>query len=141
MTVTRERVLETLEQQWRTYISQYQALAPAAQADFLKRQGFPRFQDLLAHVIAWWDEGISVISSVRDDPYFVCRELDTDAFNAEAVKQFGKFEEAEIFRRYEATRLKLLGLVGGLTEAVLNKPDVQDWLEADVIEHYDEHAV
>jgi hypothetical protein len=59
--ITLKSVCGLLEGDWKDYISRFQALFPAAQAAFLEKQGYKRLTDLLAHIVAWWEEGMQAI--------------------------------------------------------------------------------
>jgi hypothetical protein len=132
-------IIDTLQREWGGCVERFNALPPEKQAAFLKQQGFERFRDLVAHVLAWWEEGIRVIQTSSDeDP---CVAQDVDVFNAEAVKKYAALPESEVLADFEQTRLTLINLVDTLPEEVLGKPNVRDWLRADVIEHYFEHAM
>lgn len=132
-------LIDTLHREWGDYLKGFAALTEAEQATFLKKQGFDRFRDVLAHVVAWWEHGSGVIeSSASEDSSEVD---DVDSFNAEAVERFGLLEEAQVLARYEDTRLMLASLVDMLPDDVLNQPRVRSWLRADVIDHYYEHAL
>jgi hypothetical protein len=131
-------ILDMLGREWAGSIEQYNDLTEADRQAYLKKQGFPRFRDIVAHVIAWWEDGMRVIETAADeDP---CDVEDVDSFNAAAVDRFGKLEENEVLTAYEKTRRSLLQLVQMAPEEVLSKPNVQAWLRADVIDHYYEHA-
>jgi hypothetical protein len=132
-------LIDTLHREWGDYVTGFAGLTEAGQAVFLKKQGFSRFRDVLAHVVAWWEHGIGVIeSSASEDPVDV---NDVDSFNAEAVERFGLLDEAQVLAKYEGTRLTLASLVDMLPDDVLNQPQVRSWLRADVIDHYYEHAL
>jgi len=131
--------IDTLQREWGGCVERFNALPPEKQAAFLKRQGFERFRDLLAHVLAWWEEGIRVIQASSDeDP---CDVQDVDAFNAEAVKKYSALSESEVLADFEQTRLTLISLIDTLPDELMAKPNVQEWLRADVVEHYFEHAL
>jgi hypothetical protein len=131
--------IDMLGREWGDYLGRFRALTPEKQSAFLKKQGFARFRDLAAHIIAWWEHGISAVeSSVRADPG---EEPDVDAFNAKAVDKFAPRLEAEVFAEYEKTRLTLISLVSSLPDEVFSKQDIQTWIKADVLEHYYEHPL
>ena len=130
---------DILQREWAEYPGRFGALPPEKQTAFLKKQGFARFRDLAAHIIAWWEQGIqSIEASAQGD---VAEVEDIDGFNAEAVDRFGKLEPGEVFARYEQARLTLASLVDSLPEQVYSKPNVQGWLRADVLTHYYDHAL
>jgi hypothetical protein len=134
-------VLDSLQREWGDYISRFQDLPEEKQKAFIEKQGFPRFRDVAAHIIVWWEDGLEAIDAVTKDLSYRHPDKDTDTYNAEAVKIFGKLDEGEVWKKFESTRQSLLELAINLREEIFNLKDVQDWLKSDVIEHYYEHAV
>jgi hypothetical protein len=132
-------VVDTLQREWATYASRFHGLTEPKRSAFLRKQGFGRFQDLLAHVLAWWEKGIAVIeSSSGEDPGEVD---DVDAFNSRAVAASEQRQAAEVEADFEEARLTIAELTDMLPEDVLRQPNIQSWLRADVIDHYFEHAL
>ncbi|MBI1794617.1 MAG: hypothetical protein HYR70_10540 [Chloroflexi bacterium] len=138
---TRFMTLDILQNDWAEYAAGFQALAPEQQAGFLKRQGFANFREILAHIIGWWEDGMDAINAISKDPAYQHPDKDTDAYNAEAIALFGKLDEADILKKFESTRQSLIELSINLPDAIFDRKDVQEWLRADVIEHYYEHAL
>jgi hypothetical protein len=138
---TLRQVMRTLEEGWGEYVRQFQSLPPAVQADFLNRQGFESFHDLLGHIIGWWEEGLRIITGILDVPSFTWEEHDTDAFNQELVAKFRSWREADLLLHYENVREALLDLVADLPENALANEAIRDWLYADVIEHLEDHRL
>ena len=134
-------VMQVLEEGWGEYVKQFNALSPEAQDVFLQKEGFDNFHDLLAHVIGWWEEGLWIITGILDDPSFTWQERDTDTFNQELVEKFNSWSEADLLLHYENVREALLNLVADLPEDALSNKDIREWLEADVIEHLEEHRI
>ncbi|GAB4571619.1 MAG: hypothetical protein Fur0017_21080 [Anaerolineales bacterium] len=132
--------LDTLEHEWGTYIAKFDA--SDKKEEFLKKQGAARFGDLLAHAVAWWDEGVNAVNGALKDPSFVYKgPADTDAYNAEIVAKYQGVSEEELRALFEKKRLEMIELVGGLPESAFENPTIEEWLAADVVEHYDEHAL
>jgi hypothetical protein len=130
---------DILQREWAGYPARFGAFSPEKQTAFLKKQGFARFRDLAAHIIAWWEQGIeSIEASAQGD---VVEVDDIDGFNAEEVDRFNKLKPGEVFVRYEQTRLTLLNLIESLPEEVYSRRDIQGWLRADVLAHYYDHAL
>src|SRR3989304_2479071 len=134
-------VIDMLENDWATYIEDLNCLPSEKQTQFLSKQGFENFHDLLAHVTGWWEEGARIIMGILDSPAFTWQDPETDTFNAELMEKYSTWSDEDLFRHFETVRLALIDLVAGLPEdAFLNK-DIESWLATDVVEHYDEYAV
>ena len=141
VTVSRFLVTDLLENEWAEYIEDFNRLDDEKKSEFLSKQGFESFHDLLAHIIGWWEEGSRVIRGILDSPGFTWESQDVDAFNAELTKKFLGWSDDDLFKHFESVRLAMLELTAGLPEdAFLNK-DIEGWLKDDVVVHYDEHPV
>jgi len=135
-------VTTCLETGWATYIADFNQLAPEAQSAFLQRQGFARFRDMLAHIIAWWEEGHRVIIRIMDDPDFEDNEQrDVDAFNLRAIKRFSVMSDIDLVDYFHRMRQVLLNLLNELPDNALDNTTISDWLYADVIEHLEDHKI
>ena len=132
-------IIDMLRREWGDYVARFRLLTADKQSAFLKKQGFARFQDLAAHIIAWWEHGIGAIESSTSGDTDAAQ--DVDAFNAAAVARFGALQEAQVLAEFDRTRLTLISLVDGLPEEILAAPNVQTWLRADVLQHYYEHPL
>jgi hypothetical protein len=132
--------VDTLENEWGAYTKKFDA--SDKKEEFLKKQGVARFGDLLAHTMAWWDEGVAAVNGALKDPAFVyVGPADTDAYNAEIVAKYQSTSEADLRTLFEQKRLAMIELVRGLPESAFTNPTIEEWLAADVVEHYDEHAI
>lgn len=139
LVVSRFLTEDTLEYEWAAYISAYNLVSPERQAEWLKGQGFVRFQDILAHIIGWWEEGLYVIDKIKNDPEFKWEERDTDGFNAELVEKYSSWIEADVFAEFEKVRMNSLEFVKCLSDEDFRNPVIADQLSADFIVHIDEH--
>ena len=132
--------MDTLEHEWGTYIAKFDA--SDKKEEFLKKQSVARFGDMLVHAFAWWDEGVIAVQGALKDPSFVYDgPADTDAYNAEIVAKYQGTSEADLRTLFEQKRLDMIELVRGLPESAFVNPTIEEWLAADVVEHYDEHAL
>jgi hypothetical protein len=139
--LSRFLVLDMLENEWAAYIQDFQHLDGEKQKEFLSKQGFDRFRDLVAHVVGWWEEGARIISGIMDSPAFMWESQDVDAFNRELVKKFSTWSEDDLYRHYESVRLAMIDLTMDLPEDAFFNRDIESWLRDDVVEHYDEHPI
>jgi hypothetical protein len=139
--LTRQQYLDNLENDWGTYVDRFRQLSPDAQQAFVARQGFARFADLLAHVGAWWRDGISTLRVMAGDPDHVPAEMDVDSFNARAVARFIAFDEAVVIRFFEDIRAAFVELVTTLPDSAIADPRINHRLYIELNEHFDEHKV
>jgi hypothetical protein len=134
-------ILDMLQREWAAYAERFHDMTEEDQKAFLEKQGFPRFRDLVAHIVAWWEEGIRLMEGVAKDPAHRMPDMDTDAFNALVVQMFGLLAEVDVWKRYEAGRAALIELAINLPDDTYGHREVQAWLRSDVIEHYFDHSL
>ena len=139
--LSRFLVIDMLENEWGTYIEDFNRLEPQKQAGFLSKQGFENFHDLLAHIIGWWEEGARIITGIVNHPGFTWESHDTDAFNAELTEKYSTWSDDDLFQHYESVRLAIIDLTANLPDDFFLNKDIEGWLRDDVVEHYNEHAV
>jgi hypothetical protein len=131
--------LDTLENEWGTYVENFNLLDSEKKKEFLSKQGVENFHDMLAHVIGWWDEGTSIITGILNDSNFKWEEYDTDAFNVEVTAKYKNISETEILDQFESKRKNFVRLVNEIPETAFANGDIEGWLAADVVEHFDGH--
>jgi hypothetical protein len=134
-------VLDMLQNDWATYIEDFYRLAPEKQKEFLSKQGFDTFHDLLAHIIGWWEEGTRIIHGILDSPSFTWQDHDVDAFNRELTHKFSTWSDEDLFKHFESLRMAFIDLVKRLPEDAFFNKDIEGWLIDDVVKHYDEHPI
>jgi len=139
--LSRFMVMDMLENNWATYIADFNRLEDEKKKEFLTKQGLGSFHDLLAHVIGWWEEGVRIISGIMDSPSFTWKSRDTDAFNVELTKKYSAWSDEDLFKHYETVRRAMLDLVAELPESAFLNKDIEGWLKDDVVAHYDEHPI
>lgn len=134
-------ILDTLQNEWNTYAIDFEKIDD--KEAFLKKQGVGSFRELLGHVIGWWEEGESIITGVLKDPNFnwQAKRRDTDAYNAELIVKYKKLSDAAVKNEFERKRRAMIKLVNELPEEAFTNKDIEGWLAADVVEHFDEHAI
>lgn len=133
--------LDMLENDWRTYIEDYQRLEPEKQKEFLAKQGFHNFHDLIAHIIGWWEEGARIINGILHSPAFTWQDPDVEVFNIELTRKYSAWSDGDLFEHYESVRLALIDLVHSLPEDAFLNRDIEAWLADDVVKHYDDHPI
>jgi hypothetical protein len=139
--LSRFLVLDTLQNEWNTYIEKFEKIED--KDAFLKKQGVKNFRELLGHVVGWWEECERVVTGILKDPNFKwhAERRDIDAFNAELIVKYRKLSDAEVQKYFESKRQNMIKLINDLPEDAFLNRDIEDWLAADVVEHYHDHAV
>lgn len=141
MTITKTRTLEYIEQEWGTYVERFHRLPNDEQKKRVKEMGYETFRDMLAHVLAWWDEGMGIITAIAAERPFERKKYDFDAFNAEAVARYKDWDEAKFMSHFEKTRQKMGADLKSMEEAVFENRRVRAWLRAVIYHHAREHLV
>ena len=136
-----QKVLQILRQDWAEYIPQFHRMSPEVQAAFLAAQGYARFGDLLAHIVAWWQVGHQSIQRYLSDPTFRPPKYDVNAFNADAVVQAAAKSEDEIAASFETMRAILVDFVERLPETAFENEKVLRQLNMEFTGHLSEHQL
>ena len=139
MSITREQILTSLHTDWGTFVERFQCLSLEAKAVYLQQQGYARFADLLAHVIAWWQEGLSAIPAMLSDSTYTSPEYDIDQFNAQAVDGVHGLSESTIMTIFEDLRQQWIDLVTGLSVEAFQNEKITNRLHIEIIGHNAEH--
>jgi len=137
----RDRLLATLRIDWAAYVDDFQSLPAATRSAFLTQQGYARFGDLLAHVIAWWEAGTPAVERYLRDPGARIASVDVDAFNARAVANTAALDEELLVAAFEKMRLFLVEFVEELPDTAFEDERVVKQLNMDVAGHLDEHRL
>ncbi len=133
--------LDVLQNEWAEYVEKFNKLGADKQNEFLAKQGFESFHDMLAHILGWWEEGIRIITGILEVPDFKWTKHDVDRFNVILKRKFEPWSDEDLLEYFEIIRLTLIEMVTGLPDESFLNAEIEDWLAADVVEHYDEHAV
>jgi hypothetical protein len=141
MTITRAQILASLHTDWGTFVERFQRLSPEAQAMYLHQQGYARFADLLAHVIAWWQEGLAVLPATLSNPAYTSPDHDVDQFNAQAVDRLHDLNESASSAIFSDLRRQWIELVNGLPAEAFQNEKITDRLHIEIIGHFDEHRL
>jgi hypothetical protein len=139
--ITRQAVLDLLNGDWADYVARFQVLPPAAQAACLEKQGYKRLTDLLAHIVAWWEEGMHAIQRYKNDPAARQPEIDVDGFNARAVENVGSVSEAEEIYVFEEARRKFVEVVQKLSGEDFKDERVLNQIKWELVNHLEDHRI
>ncbi len=135
---TREDLLFALERGWGQFLASLAKWPDDKQTVFALQQGYPRVQDLLAHVCAWWEETLRVVPLISVEQ-LAQQQYDVDMFNARAVTRYQPWSRVRIEVHFEQLRLALADLIRTLPASALENDRICAWLFRAVVEHYREH--
>ncbi len=138
---TRQEILQVLNNDWATYVQRYLGLSEEAKATFLKKQGYARLADLLAHFIGWWEIGRQNIRNYLEDPQFQPNNYDMDEINARSVARGKDQSEASIMQSFEQSRVSLLQWAALLPEEAFENEKVANQFNMELIGHLHEHEI
>ena len=92
---------------------------------------------VLAHVTAWEEEGIQQIPALAAGG--TDKEYDDDAVNAGIAASAEKKSLAEIRDSFDATHIRLIGVIQGLDESIFASSNpTYDWIMG-LVDHTTEH--
>lgn len=134
-------VVDMLENEWGTYLDDFNHLDDNKQREFLSKQGFESLHDLLVHIVGWWEDGARIVTGILDRPAFTWESRDVDAFNAELIQRYASWSDDDLLNHFETVRLALIDLIADLPQDAFMNSDIEGWLRDDVVEHYDEHPI
>jgi hypothetical protein len=141
VTLSRFLAVDMLENEWSQYVEDFKRLDGEKQKEFLSKQGVDSFHDMLAHIIGWWEEGARIIQGILDSPGFTWVDPEVDSFNVMLKGKFASWSEADLLQHFDSVRLALIEMVTKLPEDAFRNRDIEDWLAADVVQHYDDHPI
>lgn len=141
MSAFKQRTLDFLSKEWGTYVERYNRWERSIVEKRVKQQGYERFRDMLAHVLAWWEEGMPIISAIAENREYPRKKYDYDAFNAEAVEKYRDWDEEKFLAYFEEARQKAEADLKSMNEAAFENIRVQRWINGIFIHHAREHLV
>src|SRR5215208_5304754 len=141
MSLSKQRALDYVGLEWGTYVERFNRLPKEEQKKRVKEMGFESFRDVLAHILAWWEEGMGILHAIAEERPFERKKYDFDAFNAEAIAKYKPWNEKEFLAHFETTRQKMEAGLRSMNEAVFQNRRVRGWLKAIILHHAREHLL
>jgi hypothetical protein len=65
MSITKQRTLDYVEFERGPYVERFNHLPKEEQSKRVEETGFESFRDMLAHILAWWEEEMGIIMSIQ----------------------------------------------------------------------------
>ena len=137
----KQRTLDFIEIEWATYIERFNRLPVDVGVKRVNGQGYPRFRDMLAHILSWWEEALPIILAIAEEREYERKKYDFDAFNAEAIARYKDWDEAEFLTHFEKIRQKAAADLRSMKEAAWENRRVRSWVNGVFIHHAREHLV
>lgn len=141
MPITKQRTLDYINAEWGSYIERFNRLPKEVQEQRVKQMGYESFRDMLAHILAWWEEGMPILLAIAENREYERKKYDFDAFNAEAVAKYKAWDEREFLTHFEKTRQKMAADLQSVKEAAFENRRVKSWANGIFIHHAREHLV
>jgi len=139
--LSRFLLLDTLQNEWRTYVEDFNQLDDEKKKEFIAKQGLENFHDLLAHIVGWWEEGARVVHGILNEPGFTWQDPNTDEFNVELTEKYSTWSFPDLLKHYETTRTAMVELALKIPDDAFQNIDIESWLASDGVHHYDDHLV
>jgi hypothetical protein len=137
--MTREAFMEALETDWGRYLPTLDSLTDEDRARYAQHQGYANLKDVVAHITAWMQKTIEVVSSLQRGERFERDWANEAEFNARAVEQARNQTYEQVAQDFENARTGLAGLIAELPVDAVSNPLIYDWLYETIITHYREH--
>jgi hypothetical protein len=139
--ISRAQFLDRLQNSWQTYFTRFYHLTPAEKKAFLDKQGYANLSSLLAHILAWWQDGAQAIDKMRTDPTLPLAEYDVDTFNARAVAKWSSATPPDVVRAFQKQCQVMIDLVQSLSDEQLAQTNINTRLYYEIIMHWTEHEL
>ena len=62
----KQRTINFLEVEWATYVSRFSRWSEEYGLERANKQGYAHFRDMLAHIVAWWEEAMPIIIALSE---------------------------------------------------------------------------
>ena len=123
--LNRQDLLVALEKGWKHYLPLLAQLPEEEQARYAHEQGFSRVQDVLVHILAWWERTMQRSSRLLNGQSVPDSEAnDLDDFNAEVVARYQQWTRPAVEAKFAATLAELERFIDDLPEEGLEN----DWI-------------
>jgi hypothetical protein len=137
----KQRIIAYMEQEWGSYVSRFSSLPKEEGLKRVNNMGYKEFRDLLAHIVAWWEEGIPIVLAIADEREYERKKYDFDVFNAEAVAKYESWEGERFMTHFEEVRLKTAADLRSMKDAAFENRRIKSWLHGIIIHHAREHLL
>jgi hypothetical protein len=138
--MSRQEILDFIEQNWTTYLATLDALPEDELQAFAREHGYPSAKELIAHIAGWWREAVRRIGAIMAGQEPTTDYANDDEFNARMIEGVRGQTYEQVKEDFENARVEIAGLVAELPDAALNNPQIYDEIEGEVVGHYYQHT-
>ena len=139
--VTRNIVINSLENEWDKYIDQLIRLSSTEKEKFLQEQGFRTIADLLVHVVGWWKECMRNIILVQKEPNYKPLEINVDEYNKKVIEENRGNSDEERIRLFKNTKSEIKVMIKELPDSAIENETINDYLYWCITNHITEHKI
>ncbi len=136
---SRQDLLAALEQGWHQYLSRLHEVSEKEQILYAQAQGFARVEDVLVHIVAWWERSMQRSFMILNG-HQVPRS-DVDAFNTEVVESYQQWTREAIEETFATVLTTFERFLKELPETAFENERIQLWLRIDAVDHYEDHRL
>lgn len=138
--MSRQELLDFMEQNWAVYLATLDALPDDQLQEFAEGEGYPDAKALLAHIAAWWRDGVRNLRAISAGQTPTASYRTEDEFNARVIQSSDNQTYEQVEEDFENAREEIAGLVAELPEETLAQPQVYDLVYSAVVTHYQQHV-
>jgi hypothetical protein len=139
--LTLAEIQETHRRHGGGYLAGIARLPAEEQVRWAQAQGYTRVQDLLAHLLAWYDETTRLVPGMLGGERKPFGYESVDAFNAVAIARYRDLTRAQVEAEYVRARDAFDAMLAGLSPDAVDNDRAYRWLYATAVEHYEEHRL
>ncbi len=136
--LSRDQLLAALDAGWGRFLPAVKKLSDEEMTVYALRQGYPRLQDFLAHICAWWEETVLAVPAIMNEHLHAVEDI--DAFNAGAVLRYREWLPSDVEAQFQNLLSVVRRLIAEVPDKALENADVYSWLYSASVEHYEEHV-
>lgn len=138
--MTRQEMLDFIEQYWSVYLPTLDSIPVDEREAFAQQQGYPGTKELIAHIAAWWREGIRIVKETMAGQKPALGYSSDDEFNARVLQTSNTQTYEQVEEEFENAREEIAGLIAELPDATFSDPQIYDQFYGEIVAHYRQHV-
>lgn len=138
--MSRQEILDFIDLHWSVYLPNLDSLPADEREAFAQEQGYPGTKELIAHIAAWWREGIENISTIMAGKQPSPDYSSDDEFNARIIENTRNLPYEQVEEEFENAREEITGLVAELPDEAFDNPLIYKELYGEIVSHFQSHV-